>query len=344
MKKNEKDAAELAKYISEFLDEYARLYLTNSAHTLKSYRLAITLYLEYLEGTEEVHFKDFSKKCFEKPMIEGWIRWLKDTRNASNSTVNVRLGSMRKFIKYLAERKPTYRYLYTEVAAVRLLKTEKHKINGLTKEAVSAVLGAIDTSTKSGLFYYTLIVFLYGTAARLDEALSLRIEHLYLNDEHPHAIIIGKGAKSRTLYLMKEAVACLNKYKTVFYKSESTEGYFFYSRNGGKEVKLSQTAVQKALRKYAVAANKTCKDVPLGLHAHQFRHARATHWLDEGINVVQISHLLGHEGLDVTMRYLDISIEMETKALESIQSEEDKAIVPKWKNADGSLKAACGLA
>lgn len=343
MKKIDKEAAELAKYVSEFLDGYAGLYLTNSVHTLKPYRLAITLFLEYLEKEKGIHFKDFSKKCFEKPMIEGWIRWLKETRNASNSTVNVRLGSMRKFIKFLAEKNPAYRYLYTDAAAVGLLKTEKHKINGLTREAVSSILRAIDTFTRSGLFYYTLIIFLYGTAARLDEALSLRVEHLYLDDVHPHATIIGKGAKARTLYLMKDAVECIKKYKAVFYTHESTEGYFFYSRNGGREVKLSQTAVQKALRKYAAVANKTCKDVPLDLHAHQFRHARATHWLDEGINIVQISHLLGHESLDVTMRYLDISIEMETKALESIQNEEDKAVVPKWKNADGSLKAACGL-
>lgn len=101
--------------------------------------------------------------------------------------------------------------------------------------------------------------------------------------------------------------------------------------------------MQKALHKYAAIAHEACDDVPLDLHAHQFRHARASHWLDEGINIVQISHLLGHESLEVTMRYLDISIEMEAKALLAIQSEEDRATMPKWKNADGTLKAACGL-
>ena len=126
-------------------------------------------------------------------------------------------------------------------------------------------------------------------------------------------------------------------------QTEATDGYFFFSRNGGRKAKLSQTAVQKALRKYAAIAHETCNDVPLDLHAHQFRHARASHWLDEGINIVQISHLLGHESLEVTMRYLDISIEMEAKALLAIQSEEDRATMPKWKNADGTLKAACGL-
>ena len=343
MKKSDEEAVELSKFVSSFLNGYTELYLTNSVHTLKSYRLALSLYLEYLEKAENIHFENFSKKCFEKTMLEGWIKWLKDVRNVSNSTINVRLGSLRKFIKYLSERKPEYRYLYPEVTSIALLKTERHKIEGLTKEAVTAILDAIDTSTKSGKFYFALIVFLYGTATRLNEALSLRIEHLYLESEHPHAIIVGKGSKTRTVYLLKEAAEYLERYKNCFFKTEVTEGYFFYSRNGGTETKLSQTAVQKALHKYAVIAHDSCDDVPLNLHAHQFRHARASHWLEEGINVVQISHLLGHETLEVTMRYLDISIEMEAKALEAIQNEEDRAVIPKWKNSDGSLKSFCGL-
>ena len=68
MKKGNKEAVELSKYISEFLDGYAELYLTGSVHTLKSYRLALALYLEYLEDEKNVHFRDFSKKCFEKAL------------------------------------------------------------------------------------------------------------------------------------------------------------------------------------------------------------------------------------------------------------------------------------
>ena len=61
MKKDNKEAAEISKYVSEFLGGYAELYLTGSAHTLKSYRLALALYLEYLEDEKNVHFRDFSK-------------------------------------------------------------------------------------------------------------------------------------------------------------------------------------------------------------------------------------------------------------------------------------------
>ena len=133
---------------------------------------------------------------------------------------------------------------------------------------------------------FALIVLLYGTAARLDKALSLQAENLYLEGTCSHATIIGKGAKARTLYLLKDAAEYMKKYKNEFFPSGSSDGYFLYSRNGGKTVKLSQTAVQKALHKYARTAQAECKGVPSGLHAHQFCHARASHWLDEGINIV----------------------------------------------------------
>ena len=48
MKKTD-DAVKIARYISEFLDVYAPNFLTTSEHTLKSYRNALGLYINFLE-------------------------------------------------------------------------------------------------------------------------------------------------------------------------------------------------------------------------------------------------------------------------------------------------------
>lgn len=97
------------------------------------------------------------------------------------------------------------------------------------------------------------------------------------------------------------------------------------------------------IKKYAKLTHEACDEVPLGLHAHQFRHAKASHWLEDGINIVQISFLLGHEQLQTTMTYLDITTEEKAKALATLEEENDKTVSPKWKNADGSLADFCGL-
>ena len=41
----------------------------------------------------------------------------------------------------------------------------------------------------------------------------------------------------------------------------------------------------------------------MNLHAHQIRHAKASHWLEDGMNIVQISFLLGHADVKTTMVY-----------------------------------------
>ena len=93
----------------------------------------------------------------------------------------------------------------------------------------------------------------------------------------------------------------------------------------------------------AAAAHMICDEVPPGLHAHQLRHAKASHWLEDGMNIVQISFLLGHEQLNTTMVYLDISTEEEMKALATLEDENDKTVSKKWKSNNGSLSEFCGV-
>ena len=61
------------------------------------------------------------------------------------------------------------------------------------------------------------------------------------------------------------------------------------------------------------------------------------------MNIVQISFLLGHEQLQTTMVYLDITTEDSAKALATLENENDRKVTPKWKNTDGSLVNFCGL-
>ena len=153
-----------------------------------------------------------------------------------------------------------------------------------------------------------------------------------------------KGSKIRTLYLLPKAVAHLKKYLKEFHgDTPNPEAYVFYSRNTGSHGKMSQTAVNKQLKKHARAAHEMCDEVPLDLHAHQLRHAKASHWLEDGMNIVQISFLLGHEQLQTTMVYMDITLEQELKALATLEDENDKKVSKKWKNAKGGLAEFCGV-
>ena len=136
----------------------------------------------------------------------------------------------------------------------------------------------------------------------------------------------------------------LKKYLLDFHDEKSNpESYVFYSRNTGVNGKMSQAAINKQLRKYAASARFTCDEVPINLHAHQIRHAKASHWLEDGMNIVQISFLLGHSNIQTTMGYLDITTEQEARALATLEGEDKKDVPKKWKSGINSLASFCGV-
>ena len=342
--KKNNEAIELSRHISTFISEYAPNHLTNSPNTLRSYETALTLYIGFLETKCGITPDKFSKECFDQKHIEEWLVWLVDERNCSIKTRNSRLSSLRAFTQYLASRDIKYLTVNTDARAVIYKKAAKKKVKGLSRDAVKAVLEVPDATTHYGLRDVTLMTILYGTAARIDELLSIKIEDLHLDVAKPYVIITGKREVTRSLYLLPRAVEYLLLYLTVFHgDNPAKDDYLFFSPIQGKGKKLSQQAVFKLLRKYAEIAHTKCDDVPLDLHAHQFRHAKATHWLEDGMNIVQISFLLGHASVETTMVYLDITTEKEYEALATLEGEKQRKAKPKWDKGTDTLSGICGL-
>lgn len=338
MKKNKNEAALFARYISDFLYDYAPCFLTHSDHTLKSYTDAISLYICFLE-TEQITPVSFGRKDFEKPVIERWIRWLISERNCCPDTCNIRLGSLRVFLKYLSGKDISLLYLYNESKTIKRQKCQKKKVKGLTREAVSAIFDEINTSSKTGRRDMVLLSLLYGTAARIGEILSLKVAAVHLDSAKPYIILHGKGGKTRTAYLLPRLVENLRGYIKEYHGGiPAPDNFLFYTRVGGRmDAMLTEAAIDKRIKKYALSANKENAEVPQNTHAHQFRHAKASHWLEDGINIVQISYLLGHENLETTMKYLDITPSEKAEALATLESEKNSNVPKKWKNADGTL-------
>lgn len=342
MRKSDNEAVIMARHISTFLHEYMPLQKTRSQHTLKSYETAISLYLGFLETEKHVDSSNLQADSFGPQHIEEWLQWLIEKRGCAPETCNIRLASLRVFLAYLGKRDVSMLYLSSEASRIDRKKTQRKKVHGISKEAVKALLSVPDISSKTGRRDLALFVLMYGTATRIDEVLSLKVGQLHLEAKRPYINIVGKKDKIRTLYLLPKTVAHLKKHLLEFHGNPpESDSYVFYSRiTGGK---MSQTAISKQPKEYAGVAHEICADVPLNLHAHQIRHAKATHWLEDGMNIVQISFLLGHEQLETTMVYLDITTEQEAKALATLEDENEKKISKKWKSASDNLADFCGV-
>jgi site-specific recombinase XerD len=338
------ESVAIARHISTFLNVYAPSQKTKSDYTLRSYEYAISLYLGFLETQKKIIPESLCGECFCVDYIEDWLVWIMEQRGCGPGTCNNRLASLRVFLKYLGKKDVSFLRLSQEASQIPRKKQRKKKVSGMSKKAVQTLLAMPDVSTKTGRRDLALMITIYSTAARLDEVLSLEVRHLHLDAAKPYITVIGKGDKIRTLYLLPKASAHLGKYIEEHHGADpNPDALVFYSRNLGQFGKLSQTAVSKRLSIHAATAHKICKEVPLGLHAHQLRHAKASHWLEDGMNIVQISFLLGHEHLNTTMVYLDVTTEEEAKALATLEDENEKSVSKKWKYNTSSLSGFCGV-
>ena len=344
MKKASKEAYELARHIHNWLHVYTPSIRSSSPHTIRTYTTTLSLFVGFLEKEKKINPCSLNLVCFSRDYIEEWILWLKEERGCSPETCNIRLTALRAFLKYLADRDISCLVIYQCATLIPRQKVVRKKVTGMSKDAVKALMSVPDVSTKTGQRDLVLLIILYCTAARIDEILSMKINQLHLETSKPYISVIGKGRKIRTLYILPKGVAHLKKYMEEFHATTpNLNAYVFYSRSKGIFGKMTPESVNKQLKKYAAVAHGICKDVPLNLHAHQIRHAKASHWLEDGMNIIQISFLLGHANLHTTMVYLDITTEQESKALATLEDENQRNTPKRWKSESDSLAVFLGI-
>ena len=295
----------IARLVHDYCWDWLPNQHTSSQNTLRSYRTSMTLYLTWLVETG-VTPSGLCAGSFSAASIEGWLTWLSTERGNSPQTCNNRLAAIKKFCAYATDHDPTFANLATEAGKVEQRTVARPKVSGMSEAAVSALTSAPDQATSMGRRDVTIMVTLYSTAARVGELLSMRVSQLHLNAADPYAVVVGKGDKGRDLHLPKLTVGHLKAYLREYHGTDpDPDAYLFWSRNhkAGSHP-LSRDAVADLIEKYANMARATCPEIPERVTPHTFRHARASHWLARGMNIAQISLMLGHSSVKTT--YSDI--------------------------------------
>lgn len=293
--KSKNDSRKITNLINSWVNEYLEGSGIVSDKTLKNYKITLILFISFLESEKAIDATSICPNDFNNQILEEWLKWLIETRNCLPSTCNVRLSGIRTFLKYVARKDISLSYLYQEAINIPFRKVQKTKVRGISKEAMKVLLSTPNQGSRTGRMYLTLFALMYNTGVRLDEILSLQIKNLKLEIGIPQITVVGKGSKIRTIGILPRTVLLLEKYFREFHRCKiDPDDYVFYSRNLGRKGKISQTAINKQLKKYAKLGHEICSEIPLNFHCHQIRHSAASHWLDNGMNIIQIATILGH--------------------------------------------------
>jgi integrase/recombinase XerD len=167
---------------------------------------------------------------------------------------------------------------------------------------------AIPDDSPLGLRDKALLEFLYGTGARISEAVGAAIDDLDL-DEPPAAVLHGKGGRARLVPVGGYARAALQAYLVRARPGLAAAGrgtpVVFLNARGGP---LSRQSAWTILRRTAAAAGLPTD----GAHAvspHTLRHSYATHLLDGGADVRVVQELLGHASVTTTQVYTLVTVD-----------------------------------
>lgn len=142
---------------------------------------------------------------------------------------------------------------------------------------------------------HALVEFLYTTGCRIGEA--ARLNRNAVDWESRSLIVRGKGDKEREVYFNIKCGIWLKRYLR---ERKDTDMALFVTQRAPHRMSISQIRyiIKRVARRAGVEAN---------VYPHKLRHSYATHLLNNGAPLEGIQTLLGHEKLETTRLYAQLS-------------------------------------
>jgi integrase/recombinase XerD len=289
--------------VSEELDVRVRSYLDHlaverglAANTLAAYRRDLRRYMVFLSGRGTVDLSTVSRKDISDFLVD-----LGSGAAASAARTMSAVRGLHRFafLEGWCPRGPTDDARPPAVP-LRLPKA-------LPVADVERLLAAAGTEETTALRDRALFEFLYGTGARVSEAVALDVDDV--DREARMVRLDGKGGKQRLVPVGSYACAALDDYLVRLRPALAarvrspggTAGALFLNARGGRLTRQGAWLVLSAAAERAGLAGR--------VSPHTLRHSFATHLLDGGADIRTVQELLGHSSATTTQIYTRVTVD-----------------------------------
>jgi len=320
---------DFSKYISDFITRYLNDEKGASPNTIAAYRDTFVLLLNFIQDMEHIKIEKLTLERITKKTIIEFLDWLQKERKCSNSTRNTRLAAIHSFYKYLQLESLDYLHECQKILSIKFKKAKKENINYLTIEGIKLFLQQPDTSSLKGRRDLALLSLMYDSGARVQEIIDLTPSMLRLTK--PATIkIVGKGNKARLVPMLNAQIKLLKNYIEENRLNEPFANMYPLFFNSRKE-KLTRAGVNYIVQKYMEMARKeNALIIPKKISCHSFRHSKAMHLLQAGVNLVYIRDILGHVSIQTTEIYARADSKQKREALEKAYVNVNPDEEPMW--------------
>jgi integrase/recombinase XerD len=257
-----------------------------SPNTLIAYRRDLDQYLDFVKGSEP-----------DQAAVEGYLRHLRGLQLAS-STVGRKLAAIRGLHRFLVAEG-----IRSEDPTLLLESPRRADPfpKALSVDEAITLMETPDLATVKGRRDSALLEFLYGTGARVTEAVGLDLSKIDLDDRV--VIVTGKGSKQRMVPLGGLAVAAIARWlpdrMSLLHRAQRGDPLFLNLRGR----RLSRQGMFEVVRANARRAGIPEEKVS----PHVLRHSAATHMVEAGADLRSVQELLGHATISTTQIYTRVS-------------------------------------
>jgi integrase/recombinase XerD len=318
-----KDKSLLGPWVRRFLLEHLVAERNLSRNTQASYRDTLTLLLPFASKQAGCAIDRITVEELTPEVVRKFLDHLEQDRQCSEVTRNQRLATIHSLARFIGTRSPLHLAWCSEIRGVPFKKTTKTGIGYLEKDEMDALLNQADRRTSLGVRDHALLLFLYNSGARADEAAKLTVGNLQLGAS-PSVRLHGKGNKIRICPLWPTTTTALTHLVAERNKNEAV----FLGRTNQP---LTRFGIHRLVTQYAAVASETMPALAKKrVSPHTIRHTTAVHLLRAGVDINTIRAWLGHVSLDTTHIYAEVDLKMKADALAQLSQLDEKSQCYQW--------------
>ena len=335
---------DMAMLLKDFFETYLPKERGVSNHTIRSYSATFQNLYAFFKDNKGIRANKLFVKDLSRRSINDYLNWLEMEKGNKVPTRNSRLASVKAFCHYAQYKDFKNLARWHEILSIKSKKSDMPYISFLTQEGMKTLLSEVPTDTIQGRRHLAILAFLYDTGARANELISFSAHNLNLTKPY-HVVLSGKGRKKRIVPIHEKLVLILKAYMkdANIELNNISKQPLFVNAHGRK---LTSAGLTHIIMMYAGKVRENFPALmPERLSPHSFRHSKATHLLQAGMNIIYVRDFLGHSSVKTTETYVRMDSEQKRKALEAAAAD----IVPQsqtievWNDDEKLLNRLKGL-
>ena len=292
--------------LEHFFTEYMPYSSGLSANTIKNYKYAFRLLMEYLFKMKGIDSGNITFKALDFETINGFLNWIEQKRKCGIATRNQRLTALSSFAAYAQNRTLDAAVFANAVDKVPVKTQAVSPRTAFLLDEVAILLELPNRGTTIGLRDCVLLNLMYASGARAQEICDLTVRCVHFQSDVTRLTLTGKGQKTRRINIARPCAILLEQYISRRGISKQLDRHIFSSQT---HEQMTTACITEIFKKYVKLAKKQNPTLfrERKYSPHSMRHTTATHMLEAGVPLMAIKNFLGHASIHTTERYASLT-------------------------------------